>query len=180
MAPLLANRTCVVPCRWPKHKKNEGSSQKKAKSRQILLNWVWKQSIKDRNDSDLSRSGGFKPKRSQSESRSDWRELKKEVGFGQELQIEEDQNDWYTTLVPSRVTRFVGWNISPPADNKVFHWSKWFISKTNEGQRLKTLPGRHWYLKCDAFIVTLCTCNQLKHANTSKLPEYNLLIHVSN
>ena len=59
------------------------------------MNWVWKRSIKDQNYSNLNRSGGFKPKRSQSDSRSDWRELKKEPGFGQELQIEEDQNNWY-------------------------------------------------------------------------------------
>ena len=30
-----------------------------------------------------------------------------------------------------------------------------------------------------ASIVNLCTYNQIKHANTSKLPEHNLLIHVS-
>ena len=62
VAPLLVHYIGTVPCRWPKHKKNEGSSQKKDRSRKIRLNWVWKQSIKDRNDSDLNRFGNFKPK----------------------------------------------------------------------------------------------------------------------
>ena len=33
VTPLLANRTCEVPCKNPKHKENEGSSQKKTRSR---------------------------------------------------------------------------------------------------------------------------------------------------
>ena len=53
----------------------------------------------------------------------------------------------------------VSWNISPSADSKVFHCSEWFRSRTNEGQRLKTLPGCHRSLECDASIVTLCTCD---------------------
>ena len=44
------------------------------------------------------------------------------------------------------IVNYVNWNISPPMDSKVFHWSEWFRSRTNEGQRLKTLPGRHRYL----------------------------------
>ena len=85
VALLLVHSVGAVPYRWPKHKKNDGSSQKQTRSRKRLLNWIWKQSIKDQKDSDLKRSGGFKLKRSQSESRSDWRELKKDPGFGQEL-----------------------------------------------------------------------------------------------
>ena len=38
MAPLLANRTCVIPCKNPKHKENDRSSQKKTRSGKILLN----------------------------------------------------------------------------------------------------------------------------------------------
>ena len=79
----------------------------------------------------------------------------------------------------SMVARFVSWNISPPTDSKVFHWSEWFKSRTNEWQRLKTLPRCRRYLECDASIVTLCTSNQIKHTNTSNMPECNLLIHVS-
>ena len=80
------------------------------------------------------------------------------------------------TLIPSRVTIFVSWNISPPMDSKVFHWSEWFRSRTNRGQRFKTLLRCRRYLECNASIVTLCTCNKLRHANISKPPEYNLLI----
>ena len=71
MAPLLVHSIGTVPYRWPKHKKNDGSSKKRTRSRQILLDWAWKQSIKDQNDSDLNRSGSFKPKWSKSESRFD-------------------------------------------------------------------------------------------------------------
>ena len=28
---------------------------------------------------------------------------------------------------------YVRWNISPPVDSKVFHWSEWFRSRTNRG-----------------------------------------------
>ena len=38
VAPLLANRTCAIPYKNPKHKEHKKSSQKKARSRQILLN----------------------------------------------------------------------------------------------------------------------------------------------
>ena len=63
------------------------------------------------------------------------------------------------TDILANVRASVSWNISPSADNKVFRWSEWFRSRTNEGQRLKTLPGRRRYLECNASIVTLCTCN---------------------
>ena len=79
----------------------------------------------------------------------------------------------------SGIKVYVSWNISPPADSKVFHWSEWFRSRTNRGQKLKTLPRRRRYLEFNASIVTLCTCNKIQHANISKPPEYNLLIYVS-
>ena len=65
----------------------------------------------------------------------------------------------------------VNWNISPSMDSKVFRWSEWFRSRTNERQRLNTLPGHRRYLECDASLVTLCTYNRIKHTNTSKLIE---------
>ena len=91
----------------------------------------------------------------------------------------EDQINWYIYLFPSRVARFVSRNISPSMDSKVFLWSEWFRSRTNERQRMKTLLGCRRYLECNASIVNLCTYNQIKHTNTSNLPKYNLLIHVS-
>ena len=54
----------------------------------------------------------------------------------------------------------VSWNISPPADSKVFHWSEWFRSRTNRGQRLKTLPRRCKYLEYKALTVHLCICKK--------------------
>ena len=51
----------------------------------------------------------------------------------------------------------VSWNISPPVDSKVFHWYEWFISRTNRGQRLKTLPICCRYLEYKALTVHLCT-----------------------
>ena len=44
-----------------------------------------KESIKGRNNSDLDKSRSFEPKSTESDSRSDWRELEMEPGFGQEL-----------------------------------------------------------------------------------------------
>ena len=133
VAPLLVHYIAVVPCRRPKHKENDRSSQKRTRSRKKLLDWVWKQSIKGRNDSYLNIYGSFKPKLTKSKRRFDWRELEKEPGFGQELRTEEDQKNWYIYLIPGGVTRFVSWNISPFVDSKVFHWSKWFRFRTNEG-----------------------------------------------
>ena len=51
----------------------------------------------------------------------------------------------------------VSWNISPPPDSKVFHWFEWFRSRTNRGQRLKTLPRHYRYLEYKALTVHLCT-----------------------
>ena len=44
---------------------------------------------------------------------------------------------YYTWILPLNP---VNWNISPPADSKVFHWSEWFRSRTNRSQRLITPP----------------------------------------
>ena len=64
VAPLLIHCIGAVPYRIPKHKEND-------RSRKKLLDQVWKQSIKGRNDSDLNRSGSFKPKLTKSKSRYD-------------------------------------------------------------------------------------------------------------
>ena len=44
-----------------------------------------KKSIKGQNNSDLDRYGSFKPRFTESDSRSDWRELEMEPGFRQGL-----------------------------------------------------------------------------------------------
>ena len=60
-------------------------------------------------------------------------------------------------------SRGVSYNISPPVHNKVFHWFEWFRSRTNRGQRLKTLPRHYRYLEYKALIVHLCTCKKAQH-----------------
>ena len=71
VAPLLANKTCVVPCINPKH---QGERQIKSEKDQIKVKTDRlgiKKSIKGQNNLDLDRYGSFGPKSTESNSRSD-------------------------------------------------------------------------------------------------------------
>ena len=71
VASLLANCISTIPCINTKH---QGELQIKSEKDQIKVKTDRlriKKSIKGRNNSDLDRSGSFKPKSTESDNRSD-------------------------------------------------------------------------------------------------------------
>ena len=138
-----------------------------------------KKSIKSWNNSDLNRSESFKPKFTKSDGRSNWRELEMEPGFGQEFKNWGSSDQLRYALMPSWVARFVIRNIAPFTDRSCSSGLNGSdLEQMSEWERMKTFPECHRHLN-DASIVNLCTWKYIKHANTSKLPENHLLIHVS-
>ena len=71
VAPLLAKGTCAVPCIDPKHKGEQQIKLEKDQIKEKFDGLIVKKSIKGRNNSDLDRSGSFKPKFTELDSRSD-------------------------------------------------------------------------------------------------------------
>ena len=82
-------------------------------------------------------------------------------------------------LFPNRVARSITMNISPSVDRSCSSGLNGSdLEQMSERQRMKTFPEcrRHLEYCFDSELVYL---KQIKHANTSKLLENHLLIHVS-
>ena len=71
VALLLTNSIRAVPCIDPKHKGERKIKSEIDHIKAKINGLTVKKSIKGRNNSDLDRSGSFKPKSTESDSRSD-------------------------------------------------------------------------------------------------------------
>ena len=149
MASLVANNAWAVPWIDPKHK---GERKIKLEIDQIKVKidgLTVTKSIKSWNTSDLSRSESFKPKFTESDRKSDWRELEMEPGFGQEFKNWGISDQLIYVSIPSGVAIFVTRNISPSTDriySSDLNGSD--PEQLSERQRMKTFPRCRRHLEC--------------------------------
>ena len=106
-------------------------------------------SMKSQNNSYLKRSKSFKPKFTESDGRSDWRELEMEPRFGQEFKNWGRSDQLIYVLLPSGVAKFVTRNISPSVDISCSSSLNGLdLEQMSERKRMKTLPRCCRYLEC--------------------------------
>ena len=124
-----------------------------------------KKSIKSQNNSYLNIYESFKPKFTESDGRSDWRELEMELGFRQEFKNRGRLDQLIYALIPNGVARFVIKNISPSTDRSYSSSLNGLDpEQMSERQRMKTFPGCCRHLECcfDSEPVYLQTCKHSK------------------
>ena len=148
VALLIPNSTWVIPWIDPKHKRERKIKSKIDQIKEKIDGLTVKKSIKSWNNSDMNRSKSFKPKFTDSDSRSNWRELEMEPGFGQEFKNWGRSNQLIYVLSPQQSRQICTRNISPSVDRSCsFGLNGSYPEQMSERKRMKTFPECHRHLE---------------------------------